>query len=225
MTAVLLNTITVIIGGLLGLIIRKNVKSVSTGLITEVIAIVVLVMSIQGAIQTQNMMLVLVSMIIGTVIGEALKLEKGISSIADKLRNRFSKEDNQFTTGFITTVMVQCVGAMSILGSIEAGLGISNDTLYFKAVLDFFSSIAFASTYGVGAIFSAVVIFLYQGSIALMANVIAPFLTEIMVAEISAVGNVIMVALSLNMLNLKSYRIVNMLPAMLGPVIYFLIAG
>ena len=223
MYGVIVNSVAVIAGGGLGLLLRGGVAKRFESIITHALALCVLLIGISGAIKTSDIMLVIVCLIVGSVLGEALRIEDGLSWLGTQAQQRFSKgDDSRFAQGFISSTLLFCVGAMAVVGSLEAGLSGKADTLLAKSALDGVSSIIFASSLGAGVMLSSVPLLIYQGGIALLAGVIAPFLSAPVIAEMSAVGSVMIIGLSLNMLGLmpERIRVGNMLPAMLLPPLY-----
>lgn len=221
MWGVIVNAVGIAAGGFIGLLIRKNIPDRLVEAVMSIIGLMTTLIGLQGALASENIMVLLVSLVIGTLIGTAFCLQERLETSANNIQKRLGSKDNQLVEGFMTAVLVHCVGAMAILGSFEAGINGNYEVLYVKSALDFISTIIFASTYGVGALFSSVAILIYQGSLVLMATQIQAFLTPVMINEISAVGSVIVFALGLNLLKLKSFKVVDLLPAMLGPILYF----
>jgi len=172
-------------------------------------------------------MMVIVSVVLGAVVGTALKIEDRLNHLGEWAQKKFSKGDSRFAEGFVNATLLFAVGAMAVVGSLEAGLSNKPDTLLAKSALDAVSAVIFGSTFGPGVILSAVPLTLYQGGIALLAGSVAPIMTTELIRELSAVGSVLIVALGINMLGLMKDRIHvgNMLPAMLVPLIYYPIAA
>ena len=185
-----------------------------------------MLIGVSGAIKTSNVMIVIVSMVIGSLLGELAHIEDGLDKLGGWAQKRFAKGDTGFAAGFVNATLLFCVGAMAVVGSLEAGLTGKSDTLLAKAVLDGVSAMIFASTLGIGVAFSAIPLTLYQGGIALLANVLAPVMTDALIQEMSAVGSLLIIALSLNMLEAtrERIRVGNMLPAILIPCAYLPIA-
>ncbi|MCQ2437762.1 MAG: DUF554 domain-containing protein [Clostridia bacterium] len=226
MVGVLVNFVTVVVGGLLGTLLRGGIpqkirRSVNAGL-----ALCVLLIGMSGALKTSNVLIVIISIVVGTIIGELIRIDDGLEKLGQAAQNRFAKNDSGFAAGFVNATLLFSVGAMAVVGSLEAGLSGNNDTLIAKAVIDGVSAVIFASSFGIGVVFSAIPLTIYQGGIALMAGVLAPYLTDLLIAEMSAVGSIIIIGLSLNMLEIvkERIRVANMLPAILIPCLYFPIA-
>ena len=186
------------------------------------LALCVLTIGIQGAIRTENMMLVIVSAVIGSLIGEALRLEDRLDSLGAWVQKRLAKDDDGFSQGFISATLLYCVGSMAVVGSIEAGLQNKPDTLLAKAVLDGVSALILSSSMGMGVALSALPLLAYQGAIALLAMLLGNFLPAEAIAEVSATGSLLIIGLGFNMLGFSKARIRvgNMLPAILIPAVY-----
>lgn len=220
------NPAAIVLGGLLGCLLRGGIQEKYKATINYGLALCVMIIGISGALKTQNTLCVIVSVIVGSVTGEWLRIEDGIGRLGDWAQSKLSKGDTGFSAGFVNASLLFCVGAMAVVGALEAGLQNKSDTLMAKSALDGVFSIILASTYGPGVIFSAVPILIYQGGIALLAGVLAPFLTETLITELSAVGSLLILAIGINSLDcLKSrIRVGNMLPAILIPCAYLPVA-
>jgi hypothetical protein len=179
---------------------------------------------ITALISTQNTLCVIVCMVIGSIIGEAIDIERRLEGAGDLLRNKLIHGDgnSRFTEGFVTASLLYCVGAMAITGSIEAGLNHNYSIIISKGVIDGVTSISFAATMGVGVAFSTVPLLLYQGAITLLAGWVGPYLPDAVITEMTAVGGTLIVAIAINMMGLSptKVRVGNMLPAMFLPILY-----
>lgn len=226
MLGVWVNFFAVLIGGMIGALVRGGIPQKFRTTINAGLALCVMVIGISGAVKTTNAVVMIVSIVIGALAGELLRIEHGLDKLGSWAQARFAKGENRFAEGFVNTTLLVSVGAMAVVGSLECGLSGNSSTLLAKSALDFVSSIIFGSTLGIGAAAAAIPMTIYQGGIALLANVLSGFLSETMIQEMSAVGSVLIIALSLNMLDLpkERIRVGNMLPAMLAPCIYFPVA-
>ncbi len=222
MIGVWVNALAILAGGLIGTFLRGGIPERFRLTINHALALSVMVIGVSGAIQTQNMMGLIVSIVLGAALGEALKIETGLDRLGGWAQTKFAKGDSTFSQGFVSATLLYCVGAMAVVGSLEAGLQNKADTLLAKAALDGVSAIIFASTLGPGVILSIVPLTLYQGGIALLALYVAPYLSSGVVTELSAVGSVLIIALSLNMLGIMKERVkvANLLPAMIVVLLY-----
>ena len=226
MLGVWVNCAGVVLGGLLGTLLRGGIPKKYQTALNQVLALCVLVIGVSGAIETANVLIVIVSAVIGTLVGELLRIERGLDRLGEWAQARFSRGEGSFAEGFVNATLLFSVGAMAVVGSLEAGLSGNSDTLLAKSVIDTVSAVIFASSFGVGVVFAAIPLTIYQGGIAALAGVLAPFLTDALINEMSAVGSLLIIGLSINMLGLtkERLRVGNMLPAMLVPCAYFPIA-
>lgn len=216
------NAATIILGALVGSRLRGGIPEKYKDTIGYALALCVLTIGIQGAIRTENMMLVIVSAVVGSLIGEALRLEARLDSLGAWVQRRLAKDDDGFSQGFISATLLYCVGSMAVVGSIEAGLQNKPDTLLAKAVLDGVSALILSSSMGMGVALSALPLLAYQGAIALLAMLLGNFLPAEAIAEVSATGSLLIIGLGFNMLGFSKARIRvgNMLPAILIPAVY-----
>ena len=174
--------------------------------------------AIPGIDDSQKPLVPILSMVLGVLIGELLDLDKAVNRFGDWLQRKIGGR-GRFTEGFVTGTMVFVIGAMSIMGSLSSGLSGDHTILYSKSVLDGVSALIFASTMGVGVLLSSVPLFLWQGGIALLAALLSPYLAADVVAEINTVGSLLIMAISLNMLGVTKIRVLNLVPAMLLPIL------
>ncbi len=216
------NAATIILGALVGSRLRGGIPEKYKDTIGYALALCVLTIGIQGAIQTENMMLMIISAVVGSLIGEALRLEDRLDSLGAWVQRRLAKDDDGFSQGFISATLLYCVGSMAVVGSIEAGLQNKPDTLLAKAVLDGVSALILSSSMGMGVALSALPLLAYQGAIALLAMLLGNFLPAEAIAEVSATGSLLIIGLGFNMLGFSKARIRvgNMLPAILIPAVY-----
>ena len=225
MLGTIVNAATIIIGAGIGLLLKKGIKHSMQATIMDGLGLAVIIIGITGAIKSENIILVIVSLVLGSMLGEAIDIEDKLEKLGQFVQNRMNSNDQNLAKGFVTASLVYCVGAMAIVGSLEAGIQGNYETLFAKSMLDGISAIIFASTLGIGVAFSSVPVFLYQGSITLLANVVKDVFTAPLVTELSAIGGVLIIAIGINLLGLKKIKVGNMLPAILVPIIYFLIKG
>ena len=189
----------------------------------QAISLAVLLIGLQGAFKTDQILLVIFSLAIGSVCGEFLGIEKRLEKMGQWLEIKFSKAGNGISTGFVTASLIFCVGSMAIVGSMESGLAGKYQTLYAKSVLDGIASIILTSTLGIGVIFSSISVLIYQGFITIMASSLRSFLTPEAINEMSAVGGLLIMAIGINLLEIKKIRVGNMLPAIFVPLLFFII--
>ena len=223
MYGVLVNAAAVLVGGLLGLLLRGGISVRFRNIVSQGLALCVTLIGIMNAIKTQDMMCVIVSIVLGAVLGEALKIEQHLDHLGEIAQKKFaSGGDSRFSEGFVTATLLYCVGAMAVVGSMQAGLTGDASTLLAKSALDGVASVIFASAMGPGVILSLVPLTIYQGGIALAAHIVGPVLSGTVINEMSAVGGLLIVALGLNMLEAAKtrVRVANLLPAIFLPIAY-----
>lgn len=219
LTGTLVNTGTVLVGSLLGLCLGKALpERIGKGLMTA-LGLCTLFIGIGGILGGQNTLVVILSMVIGTAIGELCDLDRLVNKAGTALERKLGKGKGTVAEGFITASLVFCVGAMTIVGSLNSGLTGDHTMLYTKACLDLISSLVFASTLGVGVVLSAGFVLVLQGSIALLAHFIAPYLSAGVVAEMTAVGSLLIIGLGLNLLGVTKLKMMNFVPAIFLPVL------
>ena len=229
MTGTLLNIVTVIIGGIIGLVFGARVPDKLKATVIAGMGLFVAAMGMQMFMKTENPLIVLGSLLIGSLLGEWLRIEDGLQNLGSILEQRFSKESddgsNKFVRGFLTASLLFCVGPMTILGSIQDGLTGDYNLLAVKSVLDGFAALAFTSTLGLGVMFSTIIILVYQGGISLLAAQLNTIVTPSMMNELTATGGVILIGLALSsLLEIKTIRVGNMLPGLLvAPVIVWIL--
>ncbi len=217
------NTVAIIAGGTLGLLLKKGLPVRMADTVMKGIGLCVIYIGIDGCLQGINPLITILSAAIGALIGELLDLDGRINKLGNWLESKVSKhaekEQNTVAKGFVSASLLFCVGAMAIVGSLNSGISGEHEMLYTKSLLDGISSIIFASSLGVGVLFSSVFVLLYQGTIALLAGFIAPFLTETVIAEMTCIGSVLIIGIGLNMLGLTKLKMMNYVPAIFLPIL------
>ncbi|MBR6523171.1 MAG: DUF554 domain-containing protein [Clostridia bacterium] len=216
------NAITVIIGSLIGLFLKKGLpKKLSDAVMTGV-GLCVVYLGIDGCLEGQNPLIAVISIAVGAIIGTLLDLDGKLNSLGNLVEKKFSKnaEGNvSLAQGFVSSSLLFCVGAMAIVGALQSGLTGDNQTLYTKSLLDFISAIVFASSMGIGVMFSAVAVFVYQGAIALLAGFLSPLLGDAAVAEMTCSGSILLIGLGLNLLGITKIKVMNYVPAIFLPIL------
>lgn len=220
MNGTLVNGIAIAIGGLLGLFLQQSLfKRISDRLLMA-IGLVVVVIGLQGVVAYADLLILILSMAIGAYLGEVWDLDGLMNRFGKAVETKFAHgSDGRFATGLVSASLLFAVGAMAIVGSLESGLQGEETTLYIKSLLDFIAAIVFASTFGIGVIFSAIPVMAYQGSITLLAVFIAPYLTPQIIMDLTAVGSLCIMALGTNMIGATKFKVANLLPALFVPVI------
>ncbi len=223
MLGTIVNAAAIIAGSLLGLLFKGGIPESYNRTIFKSIGLAVVLIGLLNAVKTEQLLLLIFSLALGSLLGEMLKIEDGLEKLGQWLENRFAKSEGAIAQGFVTSSLLFCVGAMAIVGSLESGLSGNHQTLFAKSVLDGISSIILASSMGIGVLFSAVTVLIYQGLITLAASSLQPFLDAAVIKEMSAVGGLLIMAIGFNMLDLPKIKVGNMLPAIFIPLIYFIL--
>ena len=229
MIAVFVNMATVLVGSLLGILLRNRLKPSLQEAIMKALGLCTLLIAISTAITTQALLCVILCMVIGTAIGEWMRIDDGIEHAGDFIRDRVLKGragESRFTEGFVSACILFCIGSMTIVGSLEAGINHNYSIIFAKSTMDFVSSMAFGAAMGFGVTCSALFILVFQGGLTLLSGLLAPVLSTAVVTEMSAVGGVILIGMGINILGLAKERIKvsNMLPAIFLPIAYFPLA-
>lgn len=233
MIGTLVNTGTVIAGSIVGLIVRSRLSPKMSGIVIQGLGLVTMGIGITMSLESQNLILSVISIVAGAIIGQWIDIDQWLRNLSGKLENRTKKrkkqkaasetilaatDDNQtksrFTEAFITASMLFCVGSMAILGAIEDGMGNEPKLLITKSIMDGVAAIALASSLGVGVIFSAIPVLIYQGAITLFATFIMQYMSPAMTANMTGVGGILLIGLALNILKIKAVNVTNMLPAL-----------
>lgn len=228
MLGVTVNSAAVLIGGLLGLIFHKILPKKLGDAVMTGVALCVMYIGISGTLDDcdgffkgEKLLVMIFSVVLGAIIGALCNLDGLLSRFGAAIEKKFVKAGNgktSFAGAFVSSTLLFCVGAMAVVGSLDAGISGDNSTLFAKSVLDGISAVVFASTLGAGVMLSAASLFVYQGAIVLLAQVVAPVLSITVITEMSVVGSLLIVALSLNMLKITNIKITNYLPAIFLPI-------
>lgn len=213
MKGTLVNAATVLVGAGVGLMLKKGIPEKFQKTVMQGVALSVGLIGLQMAFKTQNMLIVILSMVVGALIGEKINIDKWLNNVGNELTERLGAQYGNVGQGFVTASLVFCVGAMAIVGSIQDGLTGDASTLYAKATLDGITAAVFASSMGIGVAFSSVAILIYQGIITMLASSFGDVLSTSSITEMTAVGGLLIVAISLLMLEIKQIRVANLLPA------------
>jgi len=215
MIGTLVNVGAVIAGSTLGLLIHSRLPQKITTITFQGIGLFTVFLGITMAMETDNPLIMIFSIVLGGILGETIDIANYLERFGDALKVRVKSKNERFTEGLLSAFLLFCMGAMTILGAIEEGLGDPPNLLLAKSVLDGFAAIALSTTFGIGIMFSVVPLLIYQGGLTLFAGLLQNVLSDVVVGEISAVGGLILLGLGLNILEIKEIRLLNMLPALL----------
>lgn len=223
MTGTIINAAAIVGAGLIGLALRKGIPADISRTMQDGMGLLIIIIGIQYGLQAENLAVIGLSLAFGAAIGEWRRWEARLDALGRKLQNRFGNGDSYFVKGFVSATLLFCVGAMAVVGSLEDGLTGNYQILLVKSMLDGIFSLLFAASMGVGVLFSAVPVLLYQGAISLGAGVIKPLLTDVMLTNITALGGVLIAGLGLNILGVTRIKVANLLPGiLLVPLFMFL---
>ena len=228
MIGVIVNTLTVIIGSLTGLIFRKGIPARFTDALMLGIGLCTIYIGIAGALKGENTLILIGSIVLGAIAGTYLDADGKLNSLGGYIGSRFKNAGDgasRIAEGFVTASLLFCMGAMTIVGSLNAGLTGDNTMIFTKSLLDLFSSAILSASLGIGVLFSAAFVFLFQGLIVLLARFIAPLLTESAIAEMTCAGSVLIIALGLNLIGLTKIKVADYLPAIIIAPVLCLIAS
>ena len=231
------NVCAVIAGGLIGTLFGKKIKESMQDSLMKVLGLAVMFVGLSGALSkmliiedgrlsSYGTLMMIISLSLGTLIGELINIEKYLEKFGDKLKEKVkAKNDGGFTDAFVSSSLVVCVGAMAVVGSLQDGLTGDHATLFAKSLLDFLIIIVMASSMGIGCLFSFIPIGIFQGSITLLAELIKPYVTTSLVDDISLVGSVMIFAVGVNSVFNKKFRVGNMLPALPVTAVYSIVSN
>ena len=214
MIGTLVNTAAVIVGGAIGLLLKKNMPQRITTIYFQAVGLFTLAIGISMVVKMDHILIVVASMALGSLLGEWLNIEAGAEKLSEYLKKKFRIGSDKFSEGLITAFLLFCIGSMTILGTIQEGTGGSSDLLFTKSLMDFFSSILLASAFGFGVIVSAVPLFIFQAILTLIAMYAGRFFTPEIIQGLTSVGGILLIGLGINILEIKKLRIMNMLPAL-----------
>jgi len=218
----IVNALAIIAGSLLGLVFRGGIPERYKVTIMQAISLAVILVGLNMALKTEDILLVIISLAIGSALGEFIGIEDRLERLGQFIESKFSKAGDGIAKGFVVTSLIYCVGSMAIVGSLESGLTGNHQTLFAKSALDGIGSIIFASTLGIGVLFSSFSVLVYQGFITLSATLVKPFLIDTVIGQMSAVGGLLILGIGFNLLEIQKIKVGNMLPAIFMPLIYFM---
>lgn len=224
LTGTLVNAAGILLGGGAGLLVRRlmrrGVPERFSDIVMKGIGLCTIYIAATGLLDGSKSLVMILSVVIGAVLGEWLDLDGKIRALSEKLEKKFSRQgDSSFAQGFMAATLLFCVGTMAIKGSLDGGLRGDHATLYAKSVMDTISACIFSSTLGFGVLFSVVPVVLYQGTITLLASVAGPYLGDAVIAEMNTVGSLLLLGLSLDLLGIAHLKLMNYIPAMFLPIL------
>jgi uncharacterized membrane protein YqgA involved in biofilm formation len=227
MIGTLVNVGAIVAGTLLGLLLKKGLPERLSDTVMKGLGLCTLFIGVTGILEGKKTLVLIVSMVLGAIIGGLADLDGKLNAGAKWIEGKLTKKSTDdlqekkstFAEGFVTATLLFCVGAMAIVGSLQSGLTGSNETLFTKSILDCVAAIIFTSSFGIGVMLAVAPVFIYQGSITLLAQWISPFLGKSVIAEMTAVGSLLIIGLSFNMLGITKIKVMNYIPAVFLPII------
>lgn len=217
-----INFVLVIIGGLLGVLFRKGIPERVRGILMQAMALCVIYIGVTGVIDEKaKILVIIISMAIGAIVGELIDLDKWVNLLAKKIETTLTKGKSEahLAEGFVAATLLFCVGAMTVVGSINSGILNDNTVLYSKSLIDCVAAIALASSLGAGVILSAAAVLAIEGTLTLLASVIGPILSDVIISQMTVIGSLLIIAIALNMLGLTKIKVMNLIPAIFLPIL------
>jgi len=216
------NALGIFAGGIIGIFMKKGLPKRFGDSVMYALGLFTFGLGITFFIKSEEVMVLILSLVLGTLIGELIDIEKRLENLGNSLQSRFKGAKGRFTEGFVTASLLFCVGSMAIMGSLQSGLTGNHQVLFAKTVMDTVAAIIFAAAMGFGVALSSVPVLLYEGGLTLAASAVAPYLGDAVVNETTAVGGVLLIGLALSVLDIKKVRVGNMLPGIFLPIILML---
>ena len=216
MFGVLVNTATVLLGSTIGLICKKGIPERLSNAVMTAIGLCTVAIGFMGILDGENTLVLIISMVLGVLIGELLDIDGHVNRLVERVAGKAAGAGKaaQISQGFIMACLLICIGAMTIVGSLNAALRGDNEMLLTKSLLDFISSIMLAATLGIGVLFSAAFVLVFQGGIVLLAQFLAPVLSEACIAELTCAGSLMILALGMNIVGITKIKVINFLPSL-----------
>ena len=215
----IVNTVAIVIGSLIGFVVHSHINKDIMKLPVQCVGIFTAALGIQMILQSQNMLILVFSLCAGAIIGGVMDIDGRIERVIQCVQDRFKDSGSTFTEGFITAMLIFCIGSMAVLGAFEEGLGGYPKLLFTKTMIDFMTSIALTVTFGIGVMFAAVPVLIYEGGLSLAARLLQPYMTEAATIEMTAVGGVLLVGVGLSCLGLTKMKLMNGLPGLVLAVL------
>ncbi|NMM63011.1 DUF554 domain-containing protein [Clostridium sp. P21] len=223
MFGTIVNFFAIIIGSIVGMVLKKGISEKVSTTVMHGLSLCIIFIGISGFIKVSNFILIIISIALGTLMGELIDLDNMIKKLGDVIENKFKGKDVKISEGFVTSSLLFCIGSMAIVGSLESGLQGNHKILFAKSIIDGISSVIFASSLGFGVLLSSFSVLLYQGSITIAASFLKPLLTQSVITDMTAIGSILIMGLGFNMLNITKIKVANLLPAIFIPVLYQII--
>lgn len=210
-----INIVAVLIGGVVGLLLNKNFPQKVQQIVFQGIGLCTLLIGMQMALQVKDPLILIFSILIGGIFGEIARLEERIETLSTMLKKSVGSRDEGFTQGLVTAFLIFCIGSMTIVGALNEGISGDRSLLLTKSVLDGFTAIALASTYGLGVLFSVIPMLIFQGGLTLFASQFGGLFGQTLLLQLTATGGILILGIGINLLELKRIKVVNLLPSLL----------
>lgn len=225
MTGTLINAGAILVGGTIGILFHSKIPQKYIKIVFQGIGLFTLFVGIAMTLKTNNYLILVFSIVLGSILGTALKLDFQIEKFSETIKNNVKSDNSKFSEGMITAFLLYCMGSMTILGAFEEGLGNAPNLLLAKSLMDGISSIALAAGLGIGVMFSVIPLLIYQGGLTLFASLLNNRMSETMINELSAVGGLMLIGMGIQILEIKNIKVINMLPALIIVVVlvYFFV--
>lgn len=227
MIGVFVNVATVLLGSTVGMIFKKGISKRFSDAVMIGIGLCTVCIGVSGMLRGENILVAIISMVLGAIFGTWIDFDKRINQVGNFIQKKFKKEGEKVTVaeGFVTASLLFCIGAMTIVGSLESGLKGDNSMIFTKSLLDLFSSAMLAASLGIGVVFSAVFVLIFQGGLVLLSGLLQPILNDAAIAELTCVGSLMILALGLNLLGITKIKVANFFPALIfAPLFCYLFA-
>lgn len=224
MIGTIVNSLTIIAGSFAGFLsnvfFKKGIPERINNTVMNGLSLCILLIGISQAMEVKNMLLVIISIVLGGIIGEIIDIDKWLKNLGDSLEKKLGGRGGKVSEGFVSASLIFCVGSMAIIGSLESGLSGKYDILFAKSILDGVTAVIFSSSLGLGVALSSVSVFLYQGIITIASSFLKGILVGTVINNMTSVGGLLIIGIGLNMLKLTNIKLANLLPGILIPVIY-----
>ncbi|MGF7138686.1 DUF554 domain-containing protein [Roseimarinus sediminis] len=219
LTGTLINVTTVIAGSLLGYVFHSRLPERIVKITFQAIGLFTIYIGISMTMKTNELLLLVFSMVIGSALGEWINLDRSINRFSDWVKGKLNSNNETFSEGLVTAFLLFCIGSMTILGAFEEGTMGKSDLLIAKAVMDGFSSLALASALGIGVLFSIFPLFIFQGGLTILAYFLGNLMPDPVINEMSATGGLLLIGLGISIMEIKKIKVINMLPALLVAIL------
>ncbi len=221
----IVNALAIIVGSLLGMALHNHFPERIRTIVFQGLGLCCLVIGIDMALKNENILILIFSIILGGIIGEAMRLESAVERLGNWFKGKVGSENTRFTDGLITASLIFCIGAMAVVGSLDEGIRDDRAVLYTKSILDGFASVALAASFGSGVLFSFIPVLLYEGCITLFASVFQDHFSPLLISQITATGGTLIIGISLALLEIKQIKLSNLLPSLVVVVVLTLLFG